>query len=275
MYTTIKNTTGKSLSDKFDTLDVSSLSLVLYNHLYVLFLNDKNNQILGVHWEVKKNIQAVIKAVTSLPIFSKDLPLSVYYHSEFFALVPGVIYEPAQNDTFLHFASPTLQDHVSFNTSLESNNLQLIGAIPQEVAQLLSSGKQEVTLHHAAASFLSLALKEKFNLLNQEIWVSIQTNFLYLAAFKDQELVLFNRFEATTEQIILQYIYGIAHKLSFDPKLFRLTIFESEFNKLPVSWGTEYFKNIKITVPVCNQLYHQGADEFKQTGIFESSWIFN
>ncbi|GHB50072.1 hypothetical protein GCM10008106_33600 [Mongoliitalea lutea] len=275
MHTIIQNTSGKSLSDKFDAHDVSSLSLVLFNHLYILFLKDKNKQILGVQWEIKKNLQAAVKAVSSIPVFSKDLTLDVFYHGENLALIPGVIHEPNFNKALLYVGNTPEKDLVQYNTSLESNNLQLLGELPKDIVDQLSAGKQEVNFHHAAASFLSLALKEKFNMLSQEIWVSLQTNFLYLAAFKNQELVVFNRFEATNEEMILKYIYGIANKLDFDPKLFRLTIFESEFNKLPQAWGEAYFKNIKRSQPISNQIYHLGAEDFKHTGLFEASWLFN
>ncbi|MFC0655725.1 DUF3822 family protein [Mongoliitalea lutea] len=263
------------MSDKFDAHDVSSLSLVLFNHLYILFLKDKNKQILGVQWEIKKNLQAAVKAVSSIPVFSKDLTLDVFYHGENLALIPGVIHEPNFNKALLYVGNTPEKDLVQYNTSLESNNLQLLGELPKDIVDQLSAGKQEVNFHHAAASFLSLALKEKFNMLSQEIWVSLQTNFLYLAAFKNQELVVFNRFEATNEEMILKYIYGIANKLDFDPKLFRLTIFESEFNKLPQAWGEAYFKNIKRSQPISNQIYHLGAEDFKHTGLFEASWLFN
>lgn len=275
MVTTISNTSGNKLSDKFDTKNVSSLSLVLFEQLYILFSHNQNKQILAVHWEKKKTLKSTVKALISNSAFKNYLPLSVFYHGKNFALIPGVIHEPAYNDTFLYFGSEYSKDNTCYHVGLESNSLQLIGDIPNDVYTQLAEGKQEVKFQHAAASFLSLTLKEKFNLLNQEILICIYSDFFYLAAFKDQELLLFNRFDAPDEQEVLHYIYGIASKLSFDPKLFRLSVFESEFNKLPEGWGNDYFRNIKFPKPISNQFYQVEAEEFKNMGLFESFWLFN
>ena len=70
-----------------------------------------------------------------------------------------------------------------------------MGTIQKDLADILSQDKSDITFHHGASSFISFAVKEKFNLLNQEIMVLVQKGFFYLIAFTNQELSLFNKFE--------------------------------------------------------------------------------
>lgn len=275
MFTTLTNTEGTYFSDKFDMHVVSNLSLVLFNSSYIIFIKDSNQQVIGVKWAHKKNEKSLLKALQEESFFKLNVAVSLYYHTEIFALIPGVMYEASMNEAYLYFSGPVQEKAHTFNTSLESANLQLVSSIPSGFLAQLPFKSDELTCLHGSSSFLSFALKEKFNLVQQEILIAIYPGFIYLGAFKNQELVLFNRFAIADEENLLNYVFGIVHQLSFSPNFLRISILESNFCKLSQTWGSEYFKNIRRIKPISNQHYHKGAEQFKETGILEAFWLAN
>ena len=95
----------------------------------------------------------------------------------------------------------------------------------------------------------------------------------YLAAFSNQEIVLFNRFDISDKEELLKYITGISSQLEFNRNYFRLTIFgDTSPHQLDSDWISSYFKNIDITVPSPNIQYHEGLGEFQKPELFESYW---
>ena len=87
-----------------------------------------------------------------------------------------------------------------------SNNLQIVSLISAKLKKNLDARFSEVTLLHGGCSFLSYLFKERFNLIGQEILVSYFKTHIYIAAFTDQDLSLFNIFEISGNQDILKYM---------------------------------------------------------------------
>ncbi|WP_373495690.1 DUF3822 family protein [Aquiflexum sp.] len=263
----------KIYCDKFDIQSVSNLSLFLFEDHYFYFAKDQNDKILAIQSQPYENPRLLTFKLKEEELLNLDIPIKVYNYVSSFSLIPGPLFDPALSSVFLFFANKPTENSKVFDTSLESNNLHLVGSIRKDLADQLSEGKSDISFNHGAVSFLSYVLKEKFNFLNQEILLLMQKNHFYLAAFSNQEFVLFNRFDISNREDMLKYVMGITGQLEFNKNYFRLTIFgDASHHQIDNEWISQYFKNINITSPSPNVQYHDGAEKFQKPEVFESYW---
>ncbi|MCH6200891.1 DUF3822 family protein [Aquiflexum sp. LQ15W] len=270
---TENNTLLKIQCDKFDAQAVSSLSLFLFDGFYFYFAKDQNGKVLAIHSQSFESHRLLNFKLKDEKLLKLDIPIRVYNHASPFSLVPGLVFESTLSSIFLFFAEKPKENTHVFETTLSSNNLHLVGSIRKELSDLLSEDKSDITFHHGASSFLSFALKEKFNLLNQEIMVLVQKGFFYLIAFTNQELSLFNKFDIENREDFLKYSLGIVHQLNFNRVFCRVSVFgDTSIYGIDESWGNLYFKNFRISVPFSNIQYHKDTEIFQKPEIFESYW---
>lgn len=268
------NIPQKIQCDKFDSQAVSNLSLFLFDGFYFYFAKDQNGKILAIHSQSYESPRLLAFKLKDERLLKLDIPIRVFNHVSPFSLVPGMLFESSLSSIFLFFAEKPKENMHVFDSTLASNNLHLVGSIRKELAELLSEDKSDITFHHGASSFLSFVLKEKFNLLNQEVMVLIQKGFFYLIAFTNQELTLFNKFEIDNKEDFLKYTLGIINQLGFNKIFCRVSVFgDTAFYRIDEEWGNLYFKNFKISIPVSNLQYHEGAEIFQRPEIFESYWV--
>ncbi len=263
----------KIYCDKFDANMVSSLSLFLYEDYYFHFAKDQNGKILAIHKHPYENLRSLNYKLKEDRLYQLDVPTRVYNFASPFSLIPGPLFDPALSSVFLFFSEKPVENSMVYDTSLESNNLHLVGSIRKDLAEILAENKSEIYFHHGATSFLSFVLKEKFNLVNQEILILIHKDWFFLTAFSNQELILFNRFEVNSKEEILKYIVGITHQLEFNANYCRLTIFgNTSFYGIDDNWVSQYFKNFAISKPLSNIQYQEGTQSFQNPKTFESFW---
>lgn len=271
---TENNTPQKFQCDKFDIQSVSNLSLFLFDGFYFYYAKDQNGKILAIHSQSFESHRLLSFKLKDEKLLKLDIPIRVFNHASPFSLVPGMLFESPLSRIFLFFAQKPKENMHVFDTILASNNLHLVGSIRKELADLLSEDKSDITFHHGASSFLSFVLKEKFNLLNQEVMILIQRGFFYLAAFTDQELTMFNKFEIDNKEDFLKYTLGVVHQLNFNRMFCRVSVFgDTSFYRVEEEWGNLYFKNFRISIPVSNIQYQEGTEVFQKPEIFESFWV--
>jgi hypothetical protein len=211
--------------DKFDPQGVSSLSLFLFDAFYFLFGKDQNGKILAIHFKTYESPRLLEFKLKDEDLLKLNIPLQVFNHVSPFSLVPGMLFETSLSSIFLYFAEKPKENMHVFNTTLASKSLHLVGSINKNLADLIAENKPEVTFHHGASSFLSYALKEKNNLLDQEILVLIQEGYFYLMGFTNQELTLFNKFTIESKEDFLKYTLGVANQLNFNRVFCRISVF--------------------------------------------------
>nr|WP_283773991.1 DUF3822 family protein [Aquiflexum sp. TKW24L] len=271
---TQNNIQEKIQCDKFDPQSVSSLSLFLFDGFYFYYAKDQNGKILAIHRQYYESPRLLAFKLKEEKLLKLDIPIRVFNHVSPFSLIPGMLFESSLSSIFLFFAEKPKENMLVFETTLSSNNLHLVGSIRTELSDLLAEEKSEITFHHGASSFLSFALKEKFNLLNQEILILIQKGFFYLIAFSNQELTLFNRFEIENKEDFLKYTLGVVHQLNFNRSFCRVSVYGDSFSYgIVEDWGNLYFKNFKISTPFSNIQYQEGTEKFQNPEVFESYWV--
>ena len=263
-------------SDKFDVEDTTSLALFLYPHSLAIFAKDKNQANIGIHYYTKFEWNEIESLLVSDPLLRMDLPAKIYLHQLEFSLVPGVLYAPGKEETYLSFVGEQKKDNFYFATPLDSNNIQLVSYLSSKTKKALEARFSEISFYHGGTSFLSYLFKERFNLIGQEILVCILDNYIYLVAFTDQELSVFNIFEIKDKEDILKYVSIVIAQMNYDKNHVRISLFgATEHFEVTNEWGKEYFHHFRIMKPHSNQNYSHGFKHLKSGGLFESSWQFD
>lgn len=263
-------------SDRFDVEDTASLSLFLYPHSLFIFAKDKNQSNICIHEYLNFDWNSIEHLVVSDHLLKTDIPATIYLHQPAFSLVPGVLFQPGQEASYLAFAGNGNSNSSYFNTPLDSNNLQVLSCVTDKLKKALGARFSELTFHHGSVSFLSYLFKERFNLIGQEILISVYEDQIYAAAFSNQELVAFNIFSVDTKEDILKYALILIEQLEFDRNHVRISIFgATSENEITEAWGKEYFYNFRLLTPHANQNFTHGFKHLKSVNLFESNWQFN
>jgi hypothetical protein len=262
-------------SDKFDVEDTAGLSLFLYPRSLFIFAKDKNQANIVIHHYRNFELQNLEGLFSTDPLLRNDVPSKFYFHQPGFSLVPGVLFQPGKEREYLQFAENLPADPHFFSTPLDSNNLQVLSFISSKLRKNLDARFSEITLHHGCCSFLSYLFKERFNLIGQEILVNYFDSHIYLAAFTDQDLSVFNFFDISGRDDILKYVLIIIDQLAYDRNHVRVSLFgATEKSDITEAWGRDYFQNFRLVNPHSNQNYSHGFKHLKSENVLESYWQY-
>jgi hypothetical protein len=263
-------------SDKFDVDDTTGLSLFLYPNSLAIFAKDKNQANIGIHYYTTFDWENLDSLLVSDQFLRLDIPTKIHLHQLEFSLVPGVLYYPGKESTYLSFVGNQEKENFYFTTPLDSNNIQLVSYLSEKLKKSLEARFTDLSYFHGASSFLSYLFKERFNLISQEILVCILDNHFYAAAFTDQELSVFNIFEIESKEDILKYVTILISQLNYDQNHVRISVFGATAkNNITDDWGQAYFQHFRIKTPHSNQNYSHGFKHLKSGGLFETYWQFD
>lgn len=262
-------------SDKFDVENTASLSLFIYPDSLFVFAKDQNEANLAIHHYSHFSIKQLDSLLQHDSLLRLSIPVKFYFHTDQFALVPGVLFAPGQEKVYLEFSGDLPEKAHFFSSPLDSNNIQLISFIPEKIEKSLNQRFPEVSFYHGATSFLSYLFKERFNLIGQEILVYYFNSGIYIAAFTDQDLSVFNWFSIADKEDILKYIFISMEQLKYDRNHLRVSIFgANEDTGITTVWGKEYFHHFRLIRPHSNQNYSHGFKHLKAENLFEVNWQY-
>ncbi len=263
------------MSDKFAVQNTASLSLFLYPSSLHVFARDKNQSITAIHSYERISLKKLDEVLTSDILTKLDVPAKVYFHEGLFTLLPGAIFQPGKEKEYLQLVGELPESPFFFHTAVDSNNVQILSCISEKLHKLLSKRFSELNFYHGSCSFFSYLFKERFNLIGQEIWINLFDSHAYLAAFTDQELSIFNRFEVETKEDVFKYVLIVMKSLQHDRNHARVTLFgTAEKSGITEDWGKSYFANFRFIRPHANQNYGYGLSQDKAPTIFESFWHY-
>lgn len=272
----MKNNLKVYKSDKFDVLGTASLSLFLYPSSLYIFAKDQNQANTGIHHYSNFQPEELEEVFTTDPLLRKDVPLKFYFHQTGFSLVPGALFQSGKEKEYLGFVQEVPLDATYFSSPLDSNNLQVVSFITNHLKKSIEARFSDIHLYPGSCSFLSYLFKERFNLIGQEILVNYFKTHIYLAAFTDQDLSLFNIFEITGKEDILKYVLIAMGQLKFDRHHLKMSIFgATEESGINEEWGADYFQNFRLARPHANQNYSHGFKHLKSENVLEAFWQYD
>lgn len=236
---------------------------------------NQNSSVIASHlylFEHKKELEDIV--VNDILINTGNTLGKLYVHNNYFCLVPTVLFDPSVKFTYLNFAAHIEEGKQEvFYEGVDSNNIQVVGAVEKEVVAQLDDALPDLELAHGSCLLLSYLSGYKSRLLGQELFVFAEQGHMYVAAFAGSELKLFNRFPVKGEQDFLKYTFAVTHQLAFDRMYCRITILGDVASlQVDVEALKDYFKNIQLGEPQCNQTYSPGAEKFKETNLLEAFW---
>src|SRR5690606_19855910 len=120
--------------------------------------------------------------------------------------------------------------------------------IDKETVALFDNSLPDMEITHGASLVLSYLLKDKNEMLGQEIFVVAEQDHMYLAAFAGNELMIFNRFPVEGDQDFLKYTFSVLHQLEFDRMHCRITLV-GDIDGIHVNLDVlkQYFNNMLVT----------------------------
>lgn len=255
--------------------DTSNLSLFLYSSSLAIIAKNANGAVIGSHlysFHDQQDLEEVV-AQDSL-INSQNTSGKLYVHNEHFCLVPSVLFDPSVKETYLNFTTAfDMGQQEVFYEGVDSNNIQVVGAIEEDTITLLDKALPDLEITHGSCLALAYLCGNKSDMLGQELYVFAERGHMYLAAFTSSDLKLFNRFPVEGDQDFLKYVFAVAHQLAFDRMHCRITLL-GDITGIQVDMDvlTQYFKNIHVADPQINQTYSPGAEKFKETRLLEAFW---
>ena len=269
----IKNTHTEFHSDKLDVTATSSLSLLLCDHRLTVIAKNQNGSIIGVNlypFLEKEELENILK--TDVFINSPHEGNKLFVFNQNFCLVPGMLFDPENKSTYLHFSAPQDGQEVFFD-GLENNKTILVGSIDESIFQLFSNYLPNFHISHGSHLVLEYLLEERPEMLNQELSIVIEQNQIYIAGFANKELKLFNRFEVANNQDFLKYTFSVLHQLAFDRMHCKITLLGNlEDIGVQEDVLSLYFKNLVVSTPRTNQNYLIGAEAYKETRNLAAFW---
>ncbi|UCS95510.1 DUF3822 family protein [Echinicola marina] len=275
MTKSIKNTLVEFYSDKLDVALTSSLSLLLCAENFTIMAKNQNGSILGVNsytLDSEESIDQIINSDNFIQALPKDAESRLFVYNEKFCLVPGMLFSPKEQHTYLSFSAELLDQEVYYD-GLENNKTILVGSIDLAIAKKLKQKLPNLKISHGSALILDYLLLEKSEMLNQEISIVIEKDQVYIAGFANKELKLFNRFEVIDNQDFLKYTFSVLHQLAFDRMHCKTTIIGNlEDVHVQEEVLKQYFKNLVITAPRTNLNYLAGAESYKDTKRLAAFW---
>lgn len=266
----------KFRSDKFDSEDISSLSLFLYESLLVIISHNKADEAISAVnlYTLQEEPDLVELIGTDDLINAPNTSGKLYSHHQGFTLVPGLVFNPAHSQTYLSFATEVdpLQQEITY-TGVGNNTIQVLGTVAHTLLDSLDSKLPELEIAHGAAHVLDFFLNHAKELLHQEIFIHTAPNSMYIAAFKGGELMVFNRFLIQEETALLRYIFTILQELAFDQAHCRISFYGNlDWVHSSLENLKKFFKNIHALVPTQKIAYQKGAETFKNTLLLEAYW---
>lgn len=264
------------LSDKFDTSKVSNLSLLLSYSTLTIMAKDQNNAVVGsqiYHYSGKEELKNIIDEGD---LFKSDIAEGkLFIHNDHFSLVPGLVYEPNNKIQYLNFASDLLSEEecIIFADSLGSNNLYVIGALQKDIFQLFENKIKALKINHGSVIGLSYLLDNKYEFIGQEVFIILNYGHVYLSAFSSHELLIYNRFEVSSEEDLLKYLFIIFQQYEFNREYCKVNVL-GDLNSINSSKESleNYFKHIIEVDPTTNINYLPGAEKIKTTKSLDAYW---
>lgn len=270
------HTQRKFISDKFDSENISSLSLFLYESLLAVIAHSKSGKAISAANLYTLSGEGDLEQFLAADelINAPNTSGKLYHHHQGFTLVPGLVFNPAHSSLYLSFATEVdpEKDEVTY-TGVQNNNIQVLGTSSKFVLQQLDGKLPELELAHGAAHVLDFFLSHAGDLLDQELFIHAAPNSIYIAGFKAGELMVFNRFSVHEESAFLRYVFMVLQQLGFDQAHCRINVYGNlEWVHTSLENLRLYFKNVHQPTPAQKVSYEKGAENFKNTQLLEAFW---
>ncbi|MDO6437558.1 DUF3822 family protein [Cyclobacterium sp. 1_MG-2023] len=267
---------SKFISDKYDMQDISYLSLFLYEKLLAVIAHTEESQKITASFIYSFQEQETVNQIIETEeIFNApNSEGKLYLHHQRFTLVPTQLFNASQCSKYLSFATEVneAEDNITY-TGIANNGIQVLGTADKQLLDQLDKKLPELEIAHGASHVLDYFLSQNQDFLNQELFIHSSPDCMYLAAFTEGKLSLFNRFIIADEASFLRYVFTFIQQMAFDRTHCKIRFFGNpEWLHTSKEGMDLYFKNIHIITPEQNVSYLSGAESFLNTHLLEAFW---
>ena len=159
-------------------------------------------------------------------IDEKNINLNVYVDSPNFSLIPEEIFKNISTTEKNSFLTPNVSEYSFFEKFIPELNAYLIWAEEKKVIEKLLAAYPTITTHHFSESFLHK--KQHIN----GIEMFLDKSFIYITAFKNQQIQLINRFEINNEDDVLYYLLSVIKEADLINEEFKIVNYSKTKNNI-------------------------------------------
>ena len=159
-------------------------------------------------------------------IDEKNINLNVYVDSPNFSLIPEEIFKNISTAEKNSFLAPNVSEYTFFEKFIPELNAYLIWAEEKKVIEKLLAAYPTITTHHFSESFLH----KKHNINGIEMF--LYKSFIYITAFKNQDIQLINRFEINNEDDVLYYLLSVIKEADLINEEFKIVNYSKTKNNI-------------------------------------------
>ena len=159
-------------------------------------------------------------------IDEKNINLNVYVDSPNFSLIPEEIFKNISTTEKNSFLTPNVSEYSFFEKFIPELNAYLIWAEEKKVIEKLLAAYPTITTHHFSESFLHK--KQHIN----GIEMFLDKSFIYITAFKNQDIQLINRFEINNEDDVLYYLLSVIKEADLINEEFKIVNYSKTKNNI-------------------------------------------
>ncbi|WP_209331526.1 DUF3822 family protein [Lunatimonas salinarum] len=258
-----------------DTDDVSSLSLFLYNRALIVLAKDDSEDVCAANlYTFQDSADIPLIFNTDTLIHSANTSGKLFIHDTHFVLVPQELFDPSHCAVYLNFHSETspVKKEIYYE-GVHSNTVQVVGCAEKDLLSALDASLPDLEVSSGAAFYLSYLLDNAPPTSDQQIFLLPGPGALYLGAFENGELQLFNYFIIHTEQDLLKFLFAVVKQLSFDPHSLRLCVVGDLIHIFStIDQLTPFFKHVDHITPYDKLSFRAGLETFRNTGLIEGHW---
>ena len=165
-------------------------------------------------------------ALEKTMIDEKNINLNVYVDSPNFSLIPEEIFKNISTTEKNSFLAPNVSEYTFFEKFIPELNAYLIWAEEKKVIEKLLAAYPTITTHHFSESFLHK--KQHIN----GIEMFLDKSFIYITAFKNQDIQLINRFEINNEDDVLYYLLSVIKEADLINEEFKIVNYSKTKNNI-------------------------------------------
>lgn len=165
-------------------------------------------------------------ALEKTMIDEKNINLNVYVDSPNFSLIPEEIFKNISTAEKNSFLAPNVSEYTFFEKFIPEQNAYLIWAEEKKVIEKLLAAYPTITTHHFSESFLH----KKHHINGIEMF--LYKSFIYITAFKNQDIQLINRFEINNEDDVLYYLLSVIKEADLINEEFKIVNYSKTKNNI-------------------------------------------
>lgn len=216
---------------------------------YVVFDTSQRKFVRLSSWKTEEPATLLTdkEQLSSLAPDIHSCKLNMFFTGHKCTLVPAVLFEEKRKEEFFRLAFRLEPQESLLTNYLPQSGSYLISAVPTQPLRALELMYLQADFYHLAGAWLECLLLLQKNKSDSHVYIQVQQGAIWLAAFRDSSLQIFNTFLCQSAEDMLYYVLFVSEQLRFHPNrdTYYLSGHFSKGDKVHTLFG-KYIKDLRI-----------------------------